>query len=61
MFEDGYTIRQNELYSRTLNIDYGTYSDVGYRFRTNKFTRKDSVIPMEPFVDEFFYDFKFYN
>ena len=49
------------MYSRTLRIDDGTYSDVGYRFRVNKFSRKDTVTPMDEFVDEYFFDFKFYN
>ena len=54
-------IRQNEIYGHTIPIDSGKYSDVGYRFRTNNFVRKDLVYPERPETELSFYDFKFFN
>jgi len=54
------------VYSSTIPLKSGYYSDVGYRNRLNKFHNHKEYFPFAEYVnemkdDELFYDFTFYN
>ena len=54
--------RQNELYTYSIPIDPDQYSDVGYRFRSNRFLYWDNFAPRYGGYSVLpFFDFKFFN
>jgi len=47
--------------AQSMKIDAGHFTDVGYRFRFNKYEKLDHWIPFYPDSEEIFFDLKFYN
>ena len=60
-FDYDHVIRQNEVYSRTIPINAGKFSDVGYRMRKNDLELKDKFLKEFDATDGIFYDFNFFN
>ena len=54
-------IRSNELFSATLPLDAGKFSDVGYRMRKNHFALGDKILRDIYPYDNIFYDFNYFN
>ena len=54
------SVRNKELFFPSIPLSKGSFSDTGYRFRKNVFSRKDNWI-FENEVQETFYDFLIFN
>jgi hypothetical protein len=55
---EGYAVRNNEVYIPTVSLGY-QYSDTGYRFRYNKFTKTDGYLIPKDGEDVFFDYFEY--
>ena len=54
-------VRHNEVWTPTLPIGPGQFTDAGYRFRLNSFEGDDSWNPLALPTLYNFFDYKFYN
>ena len=50
------SIKENEMWLPAVQLKAGIYSDVGYRFRENKYSKTDHWFPLMGESDETFYD-----
>lgn len=57
---DEYAVRNNEVFVPSISLEWGNYSDTGYRFRYNHFERFDSWWAQTQTLNVFF-DYIFYN